>query len=53
MKMKPSDKDNKPEPKSKPKYVPLGEALKSGAIDLSKLNKLKLKTGQDVQARDS
>jgi hypothetical protein len=50
MKMKPSDKDNKPEPKSKPKYVPLGEALKSGAIDLSKL---KLKTGQDVQARDS
>ena len=50
MKMKPSDKDNKPEPKSKPKYVPLGEALKSGTIDLSKL---KLKTGQDVQARGS
>ena len=53
--MKPSDKDNEPQskPKPKPKYVPLGEALKSGAIDLSKLNKLKLKTGQDVQARDS
>lgn len=52
MKMETSDKDNKPkpEPKSKPKYVPLGEALKSGTIDLSKL---KLKTGQDVQARGS